>query len=211
MINLAVIEMKDIIKYLVRITIIISIVVVLTRYFSDFRTKIQNGTEEMREHSFLSCLNMVIPSIGTINQKEEQSTSKNIGPLKMALEVELGMMDSLTTKEKQEQEETMGESEENPETKSEEEEVVEAKTGVETQVQESSVPEKFTSTYKTVKIKNETKIKLTEEILTPNVKINTKNILIYHTHTCESYTQSEKYTYKASGNFRTTDTNRSII
>ena len=63
----------------------------------------------------------------------------------------------------------------------------------------------------TVKIKNETKTKLTQQMLTPDVKINTKKILIYHTHTCESYTPSEKYTYKKSGNFRTTDKTRSVV
>ena len=35
-------------------------------------------------------------------------------------------------------------------------------------------------------------------------------MIIFHTHTCESYTQSEKYKYKATGNFRTTDLNYSV-
>ena len=38
-----------------------------------------------------------------------------------------------------------------------------------------------------------------------------KNILIFHTHTCESYTPSEKYSYKQTGNFRTTDRNYSVV
>ena len=45
MINLAVIEIKDIIKYLVRITIVITIAVSLTRYFLSFRTKVQDSAE----------------------------------------------------------------------------------------------------------------------------------------------------------------------
>ena len=76
---------------------------------------------------------------------------------------------------------------------------------------ENNVPEKFTDTYNTVKIRNETDIKLTKEILTPNVKMNVENIFVYHTHSCESYTPSEKYKYKASGNFRTRDIERSVI
>lgn len=125
--------------------------------------------------------------------------------LKGVLSVELGMIDNLQEKGKEKVQE--GKKEE----KIENEKLEEAKTGLETKVQESNVPQKFTTSYNTVKIKNETKIKLTEEILKPDVKINTKNILIYHTHSCESYTQSEKYTYKASGNFRTTDKERSVI
>lgn len=47
-------------------------------------------------------------------------------------------------------------------------------------------------------------------MLTPNVDVNTENIVIYHTHTCESYTPTENYKYKASGNFRTLDINYSV-
>ena len=72
------------------------------------------------------------------------------------------------------------------------------------------MPEKFTTEYNGVKIRNETdNIKLTKEMLKPDSRLNTKNILIYHTHTCESYTKTEKYKYKSSGNFRTTDINYS--
>ena len=39
---------------------------------------------------------------------------------------------------------------------------------------------------------------------------NKKDILIYHTHTCESYTPSEQYQYQQTGNFRTTDLNFSV-
>ena len=86
-----------------------------------------------------------------------------------------------------------------------------AQTGLETKVVESNVPQNFTTTYNTVKIKNNTGIKLTKEMMRPNVKINTKTILIYHTHSCESYTPTEKYSYKKTGNFRTTDKDRSVI
>ena len=35
--------------------------------------------------------------------------------------------------------------------------------------------------------------------------------MIFHTHTCESYTPSEKYQYKQTGNYRTTDRNFSVV
>lgn len=207
MINLAVVEMKDVIKYLVKITIVITIVVALTRYFSSFKTKVQTNTDE---YTFLSCLDTVIPNIKSVNTKSNNSSNNNMKePLKMFLGVELGMMDSIENKKNENIEKANLITEENE--GEDEGEIGEAKTGVKTEVQESNVPQKFTTTYNTVKIKNETNIKLTQEILTPDVKINTKNILIYHTHTCESYTPSEKYTYKKSGNFRTTDITRSVV
>ena len=55
--------------------------------------------------------------------------------------------------------------------------------------------------YGSVKIKNETSYELTED---------NKNIVIFHTHTCESYTESEKYKYNSTGNYRTTDLNYSV-
>ena len=48
-------------------------------------------------------------------------------------------------------------------------------------------------------------------MLNPNVEFsNKKDILIYHTHTCESYTPTENNSYTSTGNFRTTDLNYSV-
>ena len=213
MINLAVIELRDIIKYLIKITLLIAIIVGLTKYFSGFKTKLN-----IDKNSFLSCLDTVIPSIRSVNKKEQNSKNK-IEPLKMALSMELGMIDSI---EKDGNRETSGETAENVKDEQETEnaikeneidgEIEEAKTGLETEVIKNNVPEKYTSEYNGVKIRNETdNIKLTKEMLVPDVDVNTKNILIYHTHTCESYTQTEKYKYKASGNFRTKDLNCNMV
>lgn len=200
MINLAVIELKDIVKYLIKITITIVIVIALTKFFSSFKTKLN-----IDKNSFLSCLDIEIPSIKLANNKEEniQANIQEKKPLKMALDIELGVLSSVEDEEKvvEDQKE---------ESKEETEEIKEAETGLNTEVIENNVPEKYTSEYNGVKIRNETDIKLTKEMLTPNVNVNTKNIVIYHTHTCESYTPTENYKYKASGNFRTLDINYSV-
>ena len=221
MINLAVIDLKDIVKYLLKITVIIVIVVALTKFFSSFKTKL--NTEK---NPLLECLDTVVPSISTVNKKETAiAETGKIEPLKMALGIELGVIDSL---EKNGTETVTGDiTEANNEITNEganglvnetsennidDEEIQEAETGLKTEVLENNVPEKYTSEYNGVKIRNETdNIKLTKEMLVPNVNINTKNILIYHTHTCESYTPTEAYTYKASGNFRTTDLNCNMV
>lgn len=209
MINLAVIEMKDVIKYLVRITVVITIAVALTRYFLSFRTSVQVAAEGIYGQTFLGCLDTVIPSIKSINHSSEEKNqkSKKDGVLKETLKVELGMIDTVEKEEKEEESKKV----EEKEPQKVEEKIEEAKTGVKTEILESNVPMKFTTSYQSVKIKNETKIKLTEQMLKPDVEVNMKNILIYHTHSCESYTQSEKYKYKSSGNFRTTDKERSVV
>ena len=208
MINLAVIELKDIVKYLIKITILIVTIVSLTKFFSGFKTKIN-----IEKNSFLSCLDIVIPSIKNINEKNNKDDTNKIKPLKVALGVELGMMDSIE-KNKNENEKSEEKSKDSNEEKENEtdENIVEAQTDVKTEVAKTNVPEKYTSEYNGVKIKNETdNIKLTEDMLKPEVSVNMENILIYHTHSCESYTQTENYKYKASGNFRTKDINCSVV
>ena len=75
----------------------------------------------------------------------------------------------------------------------------------------TSITESFNTQYNNVKIKNGTKITLTQEMMTPDIEITNKNILLFHTHSCESYTSSPAYTYTPTGNFRTTDKNFSVI
>ena len=51
-------------------------------------------------------------------------------------------------------------------------------------VTKNPLEDKYTDKYKTVKIKNETDYKLTEDILnTDKLNINKSNIIIFHTHT----------------------------
>ena len=72
------------------------------------------------------------------------------------------------------------------------------------------ITEKYTAQYGKVKIRNQTTYELTEDMLKPDIKIENKNILLFHTHSCESYTSSEKYPYTQTGNYRTTDLNYTV-
>lgn len=94
-----------------------------------------------------------------------------------------------------------------------EEKIEEAKTGMTTEiVSGENINNKYTNEYNGVQIKNESKYELTEEMLIPNIELeNKKDVIIYHTHTCESYTQSSGFEYVPSGNFRTTDLNFSVV
>ncbi len=206
MINMAVISLKDIIKYLIKITVVITIIVTVIKYSSNIKTNIQNN-ELIKNNSLISCLGMTLPSIASVDEKQQRN-EVDFNPLKFGLSVELEMLSSITNKNNIQVAENLNTNEENT---SNVQNTEQAQTGLETEVQKSDVPEKYTTQYNGVKIKNETDYKLTKELLTPDIDINTENILIFHTHASESYTSSEKYTYKPTGNFRTTDKNYSVI
>ena len=70
--------------------------------------------------------------------------------------------------------------------------------------------ESFNAQYGKVKIKNQTDYNLTEEMLKPDVTVENKNVILFHTHSCESYTPSELYQYEPTGTFRTTDLNYTV-
>ena len=62
-----------------------------------------------------------------------------------------------------------------------------------------------------IKIKNESKYDLMLEIKNTNFELtDKKDIIIYHTHTCESYTPTDENNYVQTGNYRTTDLNHSV-
>ena len=86
---------------------------------------------------------------------------------------------------------------------------------VSTEVQTETVVSKYKNTYNYekngIKIKNETSYDLTNMNLSTNITVNSKNILIFHTHTCESYTQTEANKYESTGNYRTIDLNHSVV
>lgn len=277
MINMAVISLKDIIKYLVKITIIIAIVVGLTRYFLSIKNNVENPnnsgevskatsessgkesgsevtaeksngeattgednngsnkTEEANEsnknnlnswQNFLSCLDISIPAMAQVNSKENNSAPKENKTIEDILSVNLGVIDNLksSSDSKQMAEKNVdnenstnndgnNEGDENKDNDSNSLENIEhAEIGLKTEVLESNVSPRYSQEYYGVKIRNETDYKLTNEVLDPtSLEINTNNIIIYQTHSCESYTASEKYQYKQTGNFRTTDKNFSVI
>ena len=93
-----------------------------------------------------------------------------------------------------------------------EDEIENIKTDIETEVvTKNPLADAYTDMYGSVKIKNETSYTLSDDILnSESLNINGKNVLIFHTHTCESYTSSDAYSYTATGSYRTTDLNYTV-
>lgn len=209
MVNMTVVSKKDIIRYGVKIGILL--------LFLFLFSKMMNGNQGekplklpsiIEQDRLIKCLEENLPMLKQVKQTEEnvwEEEIEKINPLKVMIDLQLSAINNIKPKEKEEKTET-GE-----EVKKEEQVQVEhAQTGLATKVLENNVPTKFTNSYHGVQVRNETGYGLTEEMLEPDITVNNENVLIFHTHTCESYTPSEQFQYQQTGTYRTTDLNYSV-
>lgn len=221
MFNVAVVNVKDVTKYLVSIIITLIVVMFLARYFSDLNVKETekagkiNILTTIMENSMLVCLDETIPSIKEINKELNNNEDLLEGEtiLSKLFKVELNTF--YVNQEDTNIAQLPANNEQENTTNTQEQtnvNVNEIQTGLETEIV-TPIPlaDAYTTVYKNVKIKNETSYELTYEMLGADISINKENIVIFHTHTCESYTASEQYPYEPTGNFRTTDHNYSVV
>lgn len=237
MFNVTVLKIKDIVKYLVGTIILIGIIVYTTRFFAykPNEQKIEKKQEKVsitetlkiRSNTLKKCLNKTIPVMAELEkEKESKKTTNNENKIfESFLETEISSIKGMeeTEKEKNQTEDSNGsdnkkitsdenKSDSNNSITEDEKIILASNSGIKTEVvTPNPIAENANVQYRNVKIKNQTTYNLTEDILNPNIKIDNKNILIFHTHSCESYTPSEKYQYSQTGNYRTTDKNYSVI
>lgn len=212
MFNVTVLKIGDIIKYLVGISIIVMLMVFTARYFSS--TKENKNTKNfkiLQANSLTKCMEQEIPAMASVNSEndtqEKNETSQN-NYLEQFLETEIssikGIQEAEEEVEVEDKNENQNETTQNTETRNDVQ--LAQSTNAQTEVvTPNPISENYNVQYGNVKIKNQTTYNLTEDILKPDIKIDNKNIVIFHTHSCESYTSSEKYPYTQTGNFRTTD------
>ena len=244
MFNVAVIRLKDLIRFIFLGIGILVIIVLCKKSFNKMNfEKINIGqkfSNNMSEY-VKRAVNTELPEIAKEKEKTEETEAndkKENKLLKAIIGLELGVVNakekvvenietsneigqSTDSKQKSEKE-TDGKTKENENdnynktgeaTDDESESELEfAKENQKTEVTtKNPIADAYTKKYKGVKIKNETSYDLTDEDLNPEkLKIDKSNIIIFHTHTCESYTSSKKYTYTPTGNFRTTDLKYSV-
>lgn len=212
MFNVTVLKIGDIIKYLVGISIIVMLMVFTARYFSS--TKENKNTKNfkiLQANSLTKCMEQEIPAMASINSEndtqEQNETSKN-NYLEQFLQTEIssikGIQEAEEKVEVEDKNKNQNETTQNAETRNDVQLAQSTNTQTEV-VTPNPISENYNVQYGNVKIKNQTTYNLTEDILKPDIKIDNKNIVIFHTHSCESYTSSEKYQYTQTGNFRTTD------
>ena len=212
MFNVTVLKIGDIIKYLVGISIIVMLMVFTARYFSS--TKENKNTKNfkiLQANSLTKCMEQEIPAMASVNSEndtqEKNETSQN-NYWEQFLQTEIssikGIQEAEEKVEVEDKNKNQNETTQNAETRNDVQLAQSTNTQTEV-VTPNPISENYNVQYGNVKIKNQTTYNLTEDILKPDIKIDNKNIVIFHTHSCESYTSSEKYPYTQTGNFRTTD------
>lgn len=196
--NIAIINAKDLFKYILKFLVIFSITFFMIKLVKTVDLKKQeenikeNGNnikKQINEYSFTKCLDISIPLMEygkETTEKEKFFTNNKI------LAMGAGILDESILKNTDllinEKELTNDDTEEliNKIATLPENATTEA-------VQENNITPKVTSSYGSVQINNQSDYEITEDMLIPNVEIiNKKEILIYHTHTCESYTPSPR-------------------
>ena len=223
MFNITVLKMKDILKYMCGLIITLICIIILNQTINsnaknNIFDEISQEISKITQKNMNDSLSQSISSFKLIN-KEEEGKEREVTEHEILKEMLSSQISSISGVENIIKEQKISQLDIEANKKTQEgqeknkniEEVSLAQTNVVTEViTKNPLKEVYQSKYGNVKIKNETAYELTQEILTPNITFDQKNILIFQTHSCESYTSSDKYTYTQTGNYRTTDLNYSV-
>ena len=211
MFNVTVIRLKDIAKILL---IVIAIYILSKFILKNLSLKEHlNKSINVNDSSFIKLgIDMesnIIKNISKTNLPDEKTedieNNFKTDSLKSMLKMGLNLFNTEEAERSvgQEIEEKKEENNTDANTNSEEQktaQVQEITTDTTTQVvTQNPITERYNQEYNGIKIRNETSYELTDDMLNPdNLEIDKKDILIFHTHTCESYTQTENYQYEPS-------------
>ena len=213
MFNITVLKLKDILKYFIGIiSVLIVIIYMYNSYFRKTESERNILIPEINiitEKNQLECLKQTIPLIYNINEKnknlEKQDNKENQNILTNILESQISSFKIV---------ENIDESNiltsKNADQSQNEEETENDKNITTEIITKNPIKDGSNIVLGNVKIKNETNYQLTEDLLNNAISIENKNIILFHTHSCESYTSSEKYPYTPTGNYRTTDLNFTV-
>lgn len=233
MFRVTVLKKKDLIKYFVILILTIITILGLTKYFNNLKKldlqvyandgEIQEAppNEGLFDYDLTGCIDTTSAIVGSVNNNNAPDTRKDEKNIyEEILKSQIGAIENLVPEQKEgateeklaENNEPQTQEDTAPKDNSEQENKVQlAKSGLPTEVvTQNPINLSFNAEYGAVKIKNGTSFELTNEIMEPNINIENKNILLFHTHTCESYTSSEKFPYTPTGNYRTTDLNFTV-
>ncbi len=198
--NIAVINIKDVFKYILKISIIVFLIYMCVQIINSFRSsmisskqeKIKEGIErevdKINNYTFLDCIDISLSLFSYKKTDESKATLTKPNILSMETGIFNKAIFENTDLVIDENELTIDDTEEL------EKQIEELPKDVTIEeVEENNIKAKYTTSYKDVKINNQSKYDITEDMLVPDAEIkNKKDILIYHTHTCESYTPSER-------------------
>lgn len=196
--NIAVINAKDLFKYILKFFVIISIIFFLMKSIKSMdkikkenaiKQTLEQTTKQISGYSFLDCLDL---SISLMSYNKTENINKDFLSSSKILAMGAGIFDESIYEKSgliiNEQELSIDDAEELVN------QIAELPDNVTTEeVAENNITPKVTTSYGSVQINNQSDYEITEDILKPDMEIiNKKDILIYHTHTCESYTPSKR-------------------
>ena len=217
-------KVSELIKFLIKIVFPAILILVIINAFPN---KQSIAKVDKNNFNYITCLDDEIEQISYKKEKNKFSVSDIISStflITKNLKEDDGKGNEVITKmannsnedeknsnDSQFNEENSNSNQNQLEDNNAEEKVEQAKTDVKIEKVQSSVNPRVTNEYKNVKINNSSKKELTEDMLNPDgISVNTKKVIIYDTHTSESYTPTEKNIYSQTGNFRTTDLNYNV-
>ena len=213
--KIKVLTIKDISKYLAKISIIFGIIAIFANFFS--HKKNINSFLNYDTRKYISVIKREIVLLK--NGEESNLNLYNTEYISKTLKSELGVFKVANSKEitrdvtgndNSNQENQNNIVEESNNLNVNENEIEEVATNVNTEVLPSNIVDKTSYEIFGVKLRNESDYNLENEITDLNVEFNKNDIIIFHTHTCESYTQTEQNQYDSTGNYRTTNLNYSV-
>lgn len=214
MFNVAVFNLKDIIKYFTILILIILAIFFVTKFFKSMQNPNvveASFTEDYQEdglfdYDFTGCIDTTTTIVGSIKTSKNNKVNEKNNFYEDILRSQIGQIENYIPKENLNEEE-----EDNSNNQSENTNLQLAQTDLQTEVvTQNPIQLNYNYEYENVKIKNGTSFELTQDILNPNINIENKNIILFHTHTCESYTSSDLFPYTPTGNYRTIDLNFSV-
>lgn len=205
--RITVINLKKIIKYIfIFFIIIISFILLSTLLLKDKKIeKKENNT------TLIECLKYELPMTRMVEENFDEVTSKKLG-IKI-LSMQIGMFENIIKEDKDIVvepiiEEPNFEQEDESKDISETEDLDNKVTKV---INENNINEKYTNKYQNIKINNQTKYDISSILENSEYTFtNSQKIVIYHTHTCESYTPTENYNYEMTDSYRTTNLNFTV-
>ena len=216
MIRVSVVSTKEIFKLIIKIVLFIVILVIIIGIIRYSKRNFEKTSIDTNK--YLSYITDEITVMGNLELNNKLSLNPEIildSEFRASKAITSRNMDSLELSNYDEDEnskanivnenESLNQSTENVNSENLGE-IKEVNTGVQTEVIKSTYKETYNYSVNGVKIKNETNFNLDElQLSTDNVNTDNKNVIIFHTHTCESYTQTENCKYEESGNYRTTN------
>ena len=209
MVRVSVITKNEISKYIIKFGLIVIILFFMVKIYEYSKQNLigkQMTTEQ--------CIAYITEEITEMGSNKKNNLSKANCEEIIGSELRMSMAVSSRNAEpilgSNENSGNQAEESNNIQSEVKEEQVEEISDHLETEVVQTKYKDTYNFQVGTVKIKNETAYNLSDLNLDENITVDNKNVIIYHTHTCESYTPSDENPYDMEGNYRTTDLNYSV-